>query len=208
MVMRQMKKVLILFAHPRFEKSRANKALLAEVRGLDFVTVHDLYELYPDFNIDIGREKMLLAAHQLIIWQFPLYMYGPPALLKQWIDLVLEHGWAHGSGGCSLEKKQLFIAVTTGGSREAYGADGFNRFALSELLRPLEQTACLCRMMYLPPFAVQGAASLTEAQLVRYGLLYRLAVQRLGAGDTDAASIRSFEFLDMWAASLLPQGAP
>jgi glutathione-regulated potassium-efflux system ancillary protein KefG len=203
-----MKKVLILFAHPRFEKSRANKGLLAEVRGLDFVTVHDLYELYPDFNIDAGREKMLLADHQLIIWQFPLYMYGPPALLKQWMDLVLEHGWAHGSGGCSLENKQLFIAVTTGGSREAYGANGFNRFALSELLRPLEQTACLCRMMYLPPFAVQGAARLTEEQLARYAFLYRLTIQRLCADEADAASIRSFEFLDMWAASLQQQGEP
>ncbi|MBN2106830.1 MAG: NAD(P)H-dependent oxidoreductase [Deltaproteobacteria bacterium] len=203
-----MKKVLILFAHPRFEKSRANKALLAEVRGLDFVTVHDLYELYPDFNIDIGREKMLLAAHQLIIWQFPLYMYGPPALLKHWIDLVLEHGWAHGSGGCSLEKKQLFIAVTTGGSREAYGADGFNRFALSELLRPLEQTACLCRMMYLPPFAVQGMASLTQEHLGRYALLYRLAIQGLCAGEADLAGIVRCEFLDVWATALLHQGAP
>ncbi len=203
-----MKKALILFAHPRFEKSRSNRALLAEVRGLDFVTVHDLYELYPDFNIDVDREKKLLAAHQLIIWQFPLYMYGSPALLKQWTDLVLEHGWAHGEGGCFLDNKQLFIAVTTGGSREAYGANGFNRFSLSELLRPLEQTACLCRMLYLPPFAVQGTARLTGAQLFRYANLYRLTIQHLCAGESDEACIRRYEFLDAWAAAVQEQGAP
>jgi glutathione-regulated potassium-efflux system ancillary protein KefG len=202
-----MKKVLIIFAHPRFEKSRANRALLGSVQRFDFVTVHDLYELYPDFNIDVANEKKLLTDHQLIIWQFPLYMYGPPAILKQWIDLVLEHGWAHGAGGCSLENKQLCIAVTTGGSREAYGANSFNRFALSEFLRPLEQTAILCRMIYLPPFAVQGLSRLNEAELARYAVLYRLAVERLAAGDVAASGILPCEFLDVWAAALHEQEA-
>lgn len=199
--MAHMKKVLILFAHPRFENSRANRALLQAVQRLDFVTVHDLYERYPDFNIDVATEKKLLTDHQLIIWQFPLYMYGPPPILKQWIDLVLEYGWAHGAGGCSLENKILAVAVTTGGSREAYGAKSFNRFALSEFLRPLEQTAVLCRMIYLPPFAVQGMARLTDADLARYANLYRLAVERLSMDDVDMSGIAAYEFLDVWAAA-------
>lgn len=197
-----MKKVLIIFAHPRFEKSRANRALLGAVQSFDFVTVHDLYELYPDFNIDVENEKKLLADHQLIIWQFPLYMYGPPAILKQWIDLVLEHGWAHGAGGCNLENKHLSITVTTGGSRDTYGENGFNRFALSEFLRPMEQTANLCRMICLPPFAVQGLSRLTEAELARYAVLYRLAFERLAADDIDTSGILHYEFLDVWAATL------
>ena len=58
-----MNKVLILFAHPRYEKSRTNKALLEGLRGQDGITIHDLYELYPDFNIDTAREQELLQAH-------------------------------------------------------------------------------------------------------------------------------------------------
>jgi len=197
--MTHMKKTLILFAHPRFENSRANRALLQAVQNLKFVTVHDLYELYPDFNIDVGNEKKLLTEHQLIIWQFPLYMYGPPAILKQWIDLVLEYGWAHGAGGCSLENKYLAVAVTTGGSRKAYGANSFNRFALSEFLRPLEQAAFLCRMIYLPPFAVQGISRLTAAELTRYADLYRLAIERLATDDSNTSDILHYEFLDVWA---------
>lgn len=202
-----MKKVLIIFAHPRFEKSRANRALIQSIKSFDFVTVHDLYEMYPEFNIDVVNEKRLLSDHQLIIWQFPLYMYGPPAILKQWIDLVLEYGWAHGAGGCSLENKYLCIAVTTGGSRETYVENGFNQFALGEFLRPMEQTATLCRMIYLPPFTVQGLSRLTKEELTRYATLYRLAVKRLATDDVDTSGIMLYKFLDDWAATLLEEEA-
>jgi len=55
-----MNKILILFAHPRFEKSKTNCALLKKIGRLEGVTLNDLYEQYPDFNIDIDREKELL----------------------------------------------------------------------------------------------------------------------------------------------------
>ena len=115
-----MKNILILFAHPRYEKSRVNKALLEGLHGQDGITVHDLYELYPDFNVDTAREQELLLAHQIIVWHYPLFQYGPPAMVKQWMDLVLEHGWAHGAGGNHLEDKQVFATITSGGSRESY----------------------------------------------------------------------------------------
>ena len=38
-----MKKVLILFAHPKFEKSRANRALIEQVKEVEGVHFHDLY---------------------------------------------------------------------------------------------------------------------------------------------------------------------
>lgn len=94
-----MNRILILFAHPRFEKSQASRALLKDVGQLPEVTLNDLYKKYADFNIDIDAEKALMAAHEIIVWHHPFYMYGAPALLKQWIDLVLEHGWAHGGEG-------------------------------------------------------------------------------------------------------------
>ncbi|HPE07778.1 MAG TPA: NAD(P)H-dependent oxidoreductase, partial [Smithellaceae bacterium] len=60
-----MNNVLILFAHPRFEKSKTNRALLAGVDKLEGVTLNDLYEQYPDFNIDIEREQELLVRHDV-----------------------------------------------------------------------------------------------------------------------------------------------
>lgn len=193
-----MNNILILFAHPRFEKSRVNRALLAGIDTLPQVTLRDLYEDYPDFNVDVEREKELLGSHRVIVWHHPFYMYSCPPLLKQWMDLVLEYGWAHGRGVYSLEDRIVFNALTSGGTRETYAAKGHNRFTVREFLAPFEQTARLCRMRYLPPFAVQGTHLLTEEQLAFHAALYRTLLERLGREDFRAETVEGFEFLNDW----------
>src|SRR6187402_1058580 len=101
-------KTLILFAHPRLEKSRTNRALLARIPNHPDLFFNDLYEAYPDFNVDVEREKDLLIKHDVIIWQHPFFWYSCPPLLKQWIDLVLELGWAYGPNGNALKGKIIF----------------------------------------------------------------------------------------------------
>ena len=192
-----MKKILVLFAHPRYEKSRTNKALLGALQGQDGITVHDLYELYPDFNVDTAREQELLMAHQIIVWHYPLFLYGAPAMVKQWMDLVLEHGWAHGAGGNNLEDKQVCATITSGGSRESYSHSGFNRHTMPELLFPLRQAAHLCRMTWLPPFAVQGTYRLTDDMLADHGKQYLQALLRL-AQSPPVKSVRCYDFLNDW----------
>ena len=54
-----MKDILLLFAHPKFEQSKTNAALVQKVKNLDGVTFHDLYELYPEFNIDVPLEQII-----------------------------------------------------------------------------------------------------------------------------------------------------
>jgi len=125
-------------------------------------------------------------------------MYGAPALLKQWIDLVLEYGWAHGRGGDSLKDKIIFNTLTSGGTREVYSPEGYNRFTVREFLVPFEQTAALCKMIYLPPFAVQGTHLLTEAQLAYHASLYRALLERLSRGDFRIDAMRRFPFLNDW----------
>ena len=100
-----MSKVLILFAHPALEKSRVNKRLIRDVNSINNITFNDLYEEYYDFNIDVEREKKLLVEHDIIIFHHPFFWYSTPAILKQWQDLVLEHGWAYGSKGTALIEK-------------------------------------------------------------------------------------------------------
>ena len=91
-----MKKVLILLAHPKYEHSAINQVLADSVKDLENVEIRDLYELYPDFNIDVQAEQEALVMADIIIWQHPVYWYSAPPILKQWIDLVLEFGWAYG----------------------------------------------------------------------------------------------------------------
>ncbi|MDO6492510.1 MULTISPECIES: glutathione-regulated potassium-efflux system oxidoreductase KefF [unclassified Cellulophaga] len=167
-----MKKVLVLFAHPKFEKSRANAALVDKIKNKEGVKFHDLYECYPDFNIDVEVEKKLLLEHDIIVWHHPFYWYSCPPLMKQWIDMVLEFGWAYGPNGNALQGKKSLNVITTGGSRAVYCETGTNSFSVNEFLRPFEQTANLCGMLYFPPFAVMGTHKVAQEILNDYAQQY------------------------------------
>ena len=172
-------RTLILFAHPALEKSRVNRRLAEVARGVPGATFHDLYEAYPDFDVDVAREQELLVAHDLLVVQHPFFWYSTPALVKQWEDLVLEHGWAYGTGGTALRGKAWLSALTTGGRETAYQPDGLNRFTIRELLRPLEQTACLCGMTFLPPFVIFGTHQLDGQGLEAAAADYRRTLEAL-----------------------------
>jgi putative NADPH-quinone reductase len=156
------RRILVLFAHPSLDRSEVNQPMAdaaAKVRG---VTLVDLYAEYPAFDIDVEREQERLLTHDVIAFLHPLYWYSTPALLKEWQDLVLEHGFAYGSGGKALRGKLFFNALSAGGPAAAYCAEGYNHFSIRELVAPLEQTANLCQMVYLPPFALFGARTAVE----------------------------------------------
>jgi glutathione-regulated potassium-efflux system ancillary protein KefG len=192
------KKILILFAHPRFEKSLNNAVLVKSIPQSPDITFHDLYEHYPDFNIDIGREKKLLESHDVIIWQHPFYWYSAPPLLKQWIDMVLEFGWAYGPGGTNLAGKIVFNVITSGGQRSAYSKDGYNRFTIKELLAPFEQTAWLCKMIWLPAFTLHGTHRITKEEALETAGHYRHLLETLLTGDFPIEHMQSFPCLNDW----------
>ncbi len=176
-----MASILILFAHPVYEKSRINKKLIESISNTNGITIHDLYEHYPDFDIDIEYEQKLLLAHDIIVFHHPLYWYSIPALLKQWIDLVLEYGWAYGTKGIKLRNKKLFNAFSSGGSFEAYQKEGHNRYTITELLAPFDQTAFLCKMTYYPPFIVHNSHLLSPEEISEFANDYKKVI--LGLRD-------------------------
>jgi glutathione-regulated potassium-efflux system ancillary protein KefG len=167
-----MAKVLIIFAHPVLEKSRVQARLIRHLHALSGISFHDLYQSYPDFDINVEREKSLLLSHDVIIWQHPFYWYSAPAILKQWMDLVLEHGWAYGRQGHMLKGKRAMNVISTGGTEAAYQTDGRNRFPIRTLLSPFDQTAHLCHMSYCPPFVVHGTHRLSEGDMDLYATQY------------------------------------
>lgn len=168
-----MRNVLVLFAHPRYEHSVVNKALINGISKIPAVTINDLYEVYPNFNINREKEKELLLKNDIIIWHHPFYWYSCPPLLKQWIDVVLEYNWAYGHNGNNLKGKFIFNAITTGGTSEAYQQEGKHGFTLHQMLKPFELTARLCKMIYLPPFAIQGTHKMKDHELEAKANLYK-----------------------------------
>jgi glutathione-regulated potassium-efflux system ancillary protein KefG len=134
--------------------------MVREIKNIPGITLNDLYEHYPDFDIDVKREQTLLLGHDIIIFQHPFYWYSTPAIIKQWFDLVLEHGWAYGKNGHQLKGKYVCNAISCGGSEQAYQNGGRNRLTIRQFLAPVEQTVLLCQMKYLPPFVVYGTHTL------------------------------------------------
>lgn len=191
--MPEFRKILIVFAHPSLRKSQINRQLLASARKVEGVTVSDLYEEYPDFMIDVKREQELLNRHDVILFQHPMYWYSCPALLKEWLDLVLEYGYAYGETGRALEGKWQGSVISTGGAAEAYRRSGANRFSIRELLAPFEQTASLCRMRWLPPFLVQGSFELDRPAVLGAAAAYRELLEKLRDPGWDLEQIQSWE---------------
>lgn len=182
-------KILVVVAHPALETSVVIRRMARSVAGLEGVVVHDLYDAYPDFEITVAAEQDLLRAHDVIVFLHPLYWYSAPALLKEWLDLVLEHGFAYGRTGTSLTGKLLINAISTGGQDEAYAKGGRNRFTIRQLLAPFDQTAHLCRMTYLPPFVVYRGRALSDKDMADHAVAFRRCVVALRDGAADIESL-------------------
>ncbi len=134
-----------------------NRRWLQELESQPEITINQPYRQYPEGRIDVAREQQLLAEHDRLVFQHPFLWYSMPALMKQWLDDVLTYGWAYGPGGTALHGKDWISVISTGGPKESYQAGGFNNFSMSELLKPLQQTANLIGTSYLAPFLFHGA---------------------------------------------------
>lgn len=177
------RKVLVLYAHPSPGTSRANRALRAAIEDLPEVTLHDLYECYPDFFVDVAREQALLAEHDVVVFQHPFYWYSCPPLLKEWLDAVLAYGWAYGTGGDRLRGKAWLQAITASGAAARYRRDGLNRYTVPELLRPFEQSARLCGMAWLEPFVAYEVGALDDDALAAQAARYRARLEQAARGE-------------------------
>ena len=172
-------KPLVLLAHPDLAASRVNKSPVRRRRPARTAwSAGILYAEYPAQNLDepldVPAEQELLAACDRVVFQFPLYWYGVPPLLKKWMDDVLTHGWAFGRGGDALRGKELMIATSIGGRQTAYRAGGPNLFPIDDLLRPLHATANICGMRFVPSVVTEGAGD--DAELAAAADRYAAAI--------------------------------
>lgn len=154
-----MKKILFLLAHPNLQDSRANRIITQRVRSLPNLTVRPLYDLYPEFFIDVAAEQKLLNEHDIVVLQHPFYWYSMPPLLKLWLDVVLEYGYAYGPGADALKGKKLLLSVTLGGAKEYYRHGAQNGFPVEAFFPMYQQTAQLCGLEWLEPSVLFAALS-------------------------------------------------
>ena len=161
---------------------------------MEGVTVNNLYENYPDFFIKVKKEQNLLVEHDIIIWHHPFYWYSAPAIIKEWMDLVLEHGFAYGMEGKALEGKMAFSVISTGGKKEVYCKEGRNHFTINQFLTPINQAANLCGMTYLPPFVVHGSHTISNEEIEDFAQMYRDLIVLLRDEKVDFSKLLSKEY--------------
>lgn len=165
--------LVLVFAHPYPDRSRANQRLLDAVRDLDGVEVRSLYDSYPDFDIDVESEQSALQKASIVVWQHPIYWYSVPGLLKHWFDKVLVRGFAYGDGGTALRGKRCQWVATTGGEPSAFSQKGIHGRPFMEFEPVVEQTALFCGMQWEPPLVVHGAHHISERELDQAATAYR-----------------------------------
>ena len=178
--------VVLVFAHPYPDRSRANRRLLDAVSGLDGVDVRSLYDMYPAFDIDVAVEQAALEKAHAVVWQHPTYWYTVPGLMKHWFDKVLLRGWAYGEGGTALRGKRCLWVATTGGDDDAYTQTGMHGRAFDSYRPVIEQTAVFCGMRWQEPLIVQGVHDMSNAQLAEAARTYRARVEALLAREEAA----------------------
>ncbi|MDM0117434.1 NAD(P)H-dependent oxidoreductase [Variovorax sp. J22R133] len=130
--------------------SRANPEHL--VYALEQRHGYETKTLAPDILAELDK----LQRADLVIFNFPIYWFSMPAILKGWIDRVLISGLCYGGmrfydrGG--LKGKKAMIAVTIGGQPHMLCEGGIHG-ELEEMLRPiLRGTLGYTGMTVLPPF--------------------------------------------------------
>jgi len=178
--------VLLVFAHPYPDRSRANARLLAGVKDVPGVTVRSLYDLYPSFDIDVSAEQAALKEARVVVWQHPMYWYSVPSLLKHWFDKVLARGFAYGEGGKALWGKRCLWVVTTGGDELAFGAHGMHGRPFQEFAPVVEQTALFCGMRWEEPLVIYGAHRVPPDVLDGAASSYRDRLQELVRSSKDS----------------------
>ena len=192
-----MQRVLVLFAHPGQRYSQTNCVMSRTARTLDDITFVDLYAEYPRFKIDVDKEQQRLLEHDVIVFQFPIYWYSAPSLLKEWQDLVLEYGFAYGPGGDKLAGKLCVLAVTAGAPADSYRENATNRFPLSTLLSPLQQTIHFCQMENLPPYVLFSSLDASSPQRGEtHARGYQQLLTALRDEQFDISAARSIDLLN------------
>jgi glutathione-regulated potassium-efflux system ancillary protein KefF len=159
--------ILILYAHPYPSRSRVCKAHIDAVRDLPGVEIRSLYDLYPDFDIDIASEQAALTRASLVVWLHPIQWYSAPGLLKHWFDKVLTHGWAYGREGKALHGKRCLWLASVGGAEHTYAEGHTNLRPFADYVGPIEQTARYCGMHWESPHLVFDAYEISQEKLDR-----------------------------------------
>lgn len=129
------------------------------------------------FAPDILQEHQKILWADMLIFQFPLWWYSVPAVMKGWFDRVLTFGFAYGQGR-SLVGRTAILVLTTGGAPRPFTPE--KRLVINTMLDHIQHGILhFCGLDILPPFAIYGAANATPEQREQFLLQYTQLLRAL-----------------------------
>jgi putative NADPH-quinone reductase len=149
------------------------------------------------YTADILEEQDKVARADLLVFQFPLWWYSVPAIVKGWAERVLSKGFAYGNNNMFedglLCGKRAMLSVTTGGTRDELDADRRYTGTVEEFLRPFSGgVLAFCGFEVLDPFITYAAASIGNdgrlAEIQRLAERIDTIVSQFGATSIRAAN--------------------
>ncbi|WP_421943246.1 NAD(P)H-dependent oxidoreductase [Pedobacter sp.] len=147
--------------------------------------IHELHRAYPDGKIDVIREQAVLESFDTIIFQYPIFWFNYPPLLKQWPDEVLVQGWAFGTDNeYKLKGKKIKVAVSAGIVRDQHQPDGECQYTMDQFLAPFEFTYKYVKADYRPHLVLcdwNSMGQLNVWKIVPLTILIKLIPFRPGA---------------------------
>jgi NAD(P)H dehydrogenase (quinone) len=139
--------------NPDFFKQQIEEMHATEVRG---------------FAPDVEAELRKMETCDLMIWQFPLWWFGLPGILKGWVDRVFVMGRTYGGDrfyeNGVFKGKRALLSVTTGGPEQGYRKGGWNG-DIHPILRPIQRGILrFTGWDVLAPNIVYAPVSVTEGE--------------------------------------------
>ncbi len=158
--------------------------------------------LAPDIAAEIDKVKWA----DLIIFNFPIYWYGMPAIMKGWVDRVFVSGFCYGGrriydkGG--LRGKSAMLAISLGGQAHMFGPDGIHG-ELEVMLQPiLRGMLGYVGLTVLPPYVAWHVPYVSPEARVEILEAYRRHLLTL-----DARPPLRFPSVDDFDQTLRPRSA-
>ena len=146
---------------------------------------------HDGFAPELAIEMDKLDWCDALVFQFPLWWLGMPAILKGWVDRVFAAGGRIYGGGKWYDRgvfagKRAMCSVTIGGLPPIYGERGLNG-PIAAILFPINHG-----MLYftgftvVEPFLVHAPVRIGDAERAAYLVRYRERVIGLAAAPTIA----------------------
>ena len=162
-----------------FAHDRANPDFLDLSREQEHAHRHDSHAA------DVRAEQAKVAAADLVLFHFPVWWFGMPAILKGWVDRVFSRGFAY-SAGRKYERghfqgKRAMLCITTGTASTLYEPDGIDGDLLHVLWPIHNGMLAYTGFTVLPPFVAWMPGRVDAAERSAYLMAYR---ERLAALDT------------------------